>query len=1757
MATRIQAPNPWNRNRFTIFLAGVIDMGSADEWSLQVVEGLKDYDVQLLDPRRDDWDNSWKQSVDDPQFREQLVWEQTGLAEADYRTFVLLEDSKGPITLMEMGEYADEPGVACCEEGYERQGNVDVVALMKGMPLVRSVDALIEHLKGVLDAKGLRIRKEAKLLRRQGAEEVTYKLPAFLFHGTIASNLPAIAKRGLVPSDKGAVYLTDVEQIAEEYKEHHGVRGTWAVLGVETAKLDAALLQPDDYEFAEVWSVGSGSKGVPWHQAPWWRSLEMCGQVRYVNTIPPEAIVLRVGNRVRRLTELEGRQEMQVKVGTGTKCTCGHPASDHKNPPDFGCIHEKDGCGCKGLDIPKKAALLNRIAFTPIYQLPPEEQIAKMRDWVQRHGYEVGPDDRVRAYHATPVENAQRIESQGFRQGTNLINDPAKAEFFANRDRDIPARLALFEARLPLGTFYGPTWAVTNRALTPQEVSLRRVTASKKATLLRLTASSGSGVSWLNPTPGTVRLDDMDADYNDYLVLIQQMVGDFGPAQVSPFTGLKGERDVDWDKQLAVRLMPIQKALGEVETWGMAGDDGDERGEPTIERMVSDMQAGVKFPPALTDHTGNIIDGRHRIHSAHRLKQTHIPYLAINDCVAKQGKAALLRKASPSAFAEDVQPITETPAFTAWFRNSKVVDGNGDPMVVHHGTMSPDDFDVFDTGSVGDLGSHFGSREQAAHFTGETNTTRHEYGRVLPCYLSIQNPLTLPDLNRWDRKTMIPELAKLGIEVGEHPAYKIHSADMADNMMRHARAGRDQIVAAIEAHGYDGVVYENTWEGTGGESWIVFHPNQIKSAIGNSGAFHPKQHSIVAKKKAYLLQPKQAGDITDTPAFQSWFSGSKIVDAQGRPLRMYHGTRDTFDTFDISKANPDGLYGPGFYFTADAEVSSGNGSRNEPQENGAYNIDNIIMSAVWNQAGYAWQGSSYEMPELTPEQMKKAWRALNSVQVDRDMAQDIGSREHYTAGRKAWQAGEPEFRKWLANNAASDLRQRVVTPKGEKFKDQKDPRLLATRPQTIAVYLSIRNPFNMDREVTQDQAEAAFGSQDWGDTFKSRQVTYRSAENMNPSNPPRTPAASEVYDRVWRSLKSKAKANDALQAAGFDGITHEGGNIVGNRKHQVAIAFKPNQIKSAIGNNGNFDPEDHRITASAVVVEPGVASAAKQTDSPAFKSWFRGSKVVDAEGTPLRVYHGTPKDFASFDKGSTSEGGFFFSVSTEHASRFAQGQGGNVKLVYLAIKRPRYIDGARLPEEHEREDISRIIGSAREAGYDGICIRNFRDYGHTADTWIAFKPQQIKSAIGNSGSFSRKDKSITASKKARLLTATSLVTDTPAFKAWFRNSLVKDGRGYPLVLYRGEHGETNEEFHTRMPSLSFGGSETASIYAESPNDRSDRRPVRPRVYPCYLRIEKPLVHDEGDPFLEFSVLADILGIEQACRFAIKHSGHVENTDNWVEEFSEEFDSVEQALTAEPQNVLRLYVIIAVLLDDHELIPLLKAKGFDGAIYGGYGHNHDEAEYRIFDPSQAKSAIGNNGDFDPGNKSITASPASDGLIDWRQPVEGQTLSLDDLRRGDPRSADQVIAFLKDRFWLDMEYLAPAKQVPVYWIEPDRFEHEYIAADNRGSKQVDAIAEAMGEGRKFAPALNTDREWLDGNHRVKSARKLGLELVPFVRLRDFLGSEVNVDARYTAEERDRRKKLREERERKSHAEMEAFLAELDADDPLLSTPPLGEA
>lgn len=56
----------------TVFLAGSIEMGKAEDWQQKIIEAVKDFKVVIFNPRRDNWDSGWIQSIDNPKFREQV-----------------------------------------------------------------------------------------------------------------------------------------------------------------------------------------------------------------------------------------------------------------------------------------------------------------------------------------------------------------------------------------------------------------------------------------------------------------------------------------------------------------------------------------------------------------------------------------------------------------------------------------------------------------------------------------------------------------------------------------------------------------------------------------------------------------------------------------------------------------------------------------------------------------------------------------------------------------------------------------------------------------------------------------------------------------------------------------------------------------------------------------------------------------------------------------------------------------------------------------------------------------------------------------------------------------------------------------------------------------------------------------------------------------------------------------------------------------------------------------------------------------------------------------------------------------------------------------------------------------------------------------------------------------------------------------------------------------------------------------------------
>lgn len=132
----------------SIFLAGSIEMGIAEDWQTEVAKRLEDHKVTIFNPRRASWDSSWVQSIDNQQFRNQVEWELDHLHKADIVLLYLAPNTLSPISLMELGLHINSGKViVCCPPGFWRKGNIEVVCNYYDCPLYEDLDSALNRLE--------------------------------------------------------------------------------------------------------------------------------------------------------------------------------------------------------------------------------------------------------------------------------------------------------------------------------------------------------------------------------------------------------------------------------------------------------------------------------------------------------------------------------------------------------------------------------------------------------------------------------------------------------------------------------------------------------------------------------------------------------------------------------------------------------------------------------------------------------------------------------------------------------------------------------------------------------------------------------------------------------------------------------------------------------------------------------------------------------------------------------------------------------------------------------------------------------------------------------------------------------------------------------------------------------------------------------------------------------------------------------------------------------------------------------------------------------------------------------------------------------------------------------------------------------------------------------------------------------------------------------------------------------------------------
>ena len=267
-------------------------------------------------------------------------------------------------------------------------------------------------------------------------------------------------------------------------------------------------------------------------------------------------------------------------------------------------------------------------------------------------------------------------------------------------------------------------------------------------------------------------------------------------------------------------------------------------------------------------------------------------------------------------------------------------------------------------------------------------------------------------------------------------------------------------------------------------------------------------------------------------------------------------------------------------------------------------------------------------------------------------------------------------------------------------------------------------------------------------------------------------------DRLMTEALTTAEAQDSADRVGaniLDQLNAVGRNtpdVNANYAAMVKAFYAATSARLGVTPEELYDRFPLRVTGETV----GNVLEQASPETPEFKQWFGDSKVVDAESKPLVVYHGTKPGLKveAFDPEAapvTQEEGVWFTADVGQAQSYSYANGarsGNYNIVrtFLRITDPLILDpwavaaevadqsGEPAPSSwREVADLIQYVDwvqeeikSAKAAGHDGVIVRRAGDAPGSgnglADHYFVFRPEQIKSATGNRGTFDPNDPSI-------------------------------------------------------------------------------------------------------------------------------------------------------------------------------------------------------------------------------------------------------------------------------------------------------------------------------------------------------------------------------------------------------------------------------
>jgi hypothetical protein len=469
---------------------------------------------------------------------------------------------------------------------------------------------------------------------------------------------------------------------------------------------------------------------------------------------------------------------------------------------------------------------------------------------------------------------------------------------------------------------------------------------------------------------------------------------------------------------------------------------------------------------------------------------------------------------------------------------------------------------------------------------------------------------------------------------------------------------------------------------------------------------------------------------TDSPFFQRWFGKSRMVDKQGQPIAFVHrsyGERDTFDDADLGKntGTPTAALG---HFLARKDV--GNVDRYGPVVEQFY--IRMAKPKVVTQDQFEAMGD-WSLAKVKAYRKTLMGQGYDGLYIQGLAWPVVFEGKNIKAKRNAGTFNESASARYNVNDQTKTPA--FVRWFGDWQAARAEARMDAMQPITIRTPAEWRG-----LSVVDLRSRVAASLEALGDSGKPLQhpeigevkiVKRGIGKALSASaDPAKLLVLGDLRKAFEGSIYASSKpAEGKPNVMGYDKllarVNIDGQDLVAvltvetlrnGQQFYNAVTLNDGQKKAPVASPRDTPIAGERATSANTGTSGFVRRELERVNPDTV------SKVVDADGRPLIVYRGSSKDFTGIDGGEA-----FFTDSQAAARTY----GPKVKAVYLNFKNPMVIDYYG----REDSDIVFDIEDAREAGHDGLIVKNAFDGRSKFDQYVAFESGQIKSATDNNGDF--------------------------------------------------------------------------------------------------------------------------------------------------------------------------------------------------------------------------------------------------------------------------------------------------------------------------------------------------------------------------------------------------------------------------------------